>query len=287
MYRFQNGSPNYIAEISRADPTLFIFLLDQSESMEDPFGGSGAVSKAAFISDAVNRVLHDLVIRSTKTEEVRNYYYISVIGYGSTVEPAMTGPLSGRELVSIAEVADYPARIEIRSKTVGDASGQTSTSPVRFPIWVDPKSENGTPMCQALQRAKDLAAEWVSDHPRSFPPTVLHLTDGESNDGNPITLAREIKAVATTDGNVLIFNCHTSTNRAAKVEYPADPACLPDEFARLLWEMSSILPDRFRRTAMDLGLTLDEGAAGFVFNADPSAVVQFFEIGSTSTARLI
>ena len=45
--------------------------------------------------------------------------------------------------------------------------------------------------------------------------------------------------------------------------------------------------DRFRRTAQDLGLTLEEGAAGFVFNADPSAVVQFFEIGSTSTARLL
>jgi hypothetical protein len=53
MYRFQNGNPSYGAEISRTDPTLFIFLLDQSESMEDPFGGSGAVSKAAFISDAV------------------------------------------------------------------------------------------------------------------------------------------------------------------------------------------------------------------------------------------
>src|SRR5215470_17727944 len=157
MYRFQNGSPAYIAEISRAAPTLFIFLLDQSESMEDPFGGSGATSKAGFISDAVNRVLHDLVIRSTKTEEVRNYYYISVIGYGSTVEPALVGPLAGRELVSIAEVADYPARIEIRSKTVTDASGETSTSPVRFPIWVDPKSENGTPMCKALLRAREIA----------------------------------------------------------------------------------------------------------------------------------
>src|SRR5262252_5020009 len=107
MYRFQSGSPAYVAEISRADPTLFIFLLDQSESMEDPFGAKNATSKAQFVSDAVNRVLHDLVIRSTKTEEVRNYYHISVIGYGNTVEPALAGPLAGRDLVSIAEVADY------------------------------------------------------------------------------------------------------------------------------------------------------------------------------------
>ena len=72
----------YGAEISRGNPTCFIFLLDQSASMADPFGGE-PVRKADFVADAVNRTLHDLVIRCTKTEEVRNYYDIAVIGYGS------------------------------------------------------------------------------------------------------------------------------------------------------------------------------------------------------------
>jgi hypothetical protein len=49
--------------------------------MADSFG-EHAVRKADFVADAVNRTLHDLVIRCTKTEEVRNYYEIAVIGYG-------------------------------------------------------------------------------------------------------------------------------------------------------------------------------------------------------------
>ena len=49
----------YGAEISRGNPTCFIFLLDQSGSMADPFGGE-PVRKADFVADAVNRTLHDL-----------------------------------------------------------------------------------------------------------------------------------------------------------------------------------------------------------------------------------
>ena len=49
----------YGAEISRGNPTCFIFLLDQSGSMADPFGGE-SVRKADFVADAVNRTLHDL-----------------------------------------------------------------------------------------------------------------------------------------------------------------------------------------------------------------------------------
>jgi hypothetical protein len=76
----------YTAEISRGNPTCFIFLLDQSGSMADTFGGELAQRKADFVADVVNRTLHDLVIRCTRTEEIRNYYNISIIGYGSSVE---------------------------------------------------------------------------------------------------------------------------------------------------------------------------------------------------------
>src|SRR5262245_48842028 len=66
----------YSAEISRSNPTCFIFLLDQSYSMADGFG-EGAIRKADFVADVVNRTLHDLVIRCTRMEEIRNYYHIS------------------------------------------------------------------------------------------------------------------------------------------------------------------------------------------------------------------
>ena len=38
----------YTAEISRANPTCFLFLIDQSGSMADSFGTEGAGRKADF-----------------------------------------------------------------------------------------------------------------------------------------------------------------------------------------------------------------------------------------------
>src|SRR5215210_2785899 len=98
----------YSAQITRAKPTCIVLLLDQSGSMGDPFSGNTAMKKADSVADVVNHTLHDLVIRCTKTEEVRNYYYVSFIGYGQGVGPAFGGPLEQRRLAPIAEVADYP-----------------------------------------------------------------------------------------------------------------------------------------------------------------------------------
>jgi hypothetical protein len=64
----------YSAEISRSNPTCFIFLLNQSGSTSEGFG-EGAIRKADFVADVVNRTLHDLVIKCTRMEEIRSYSY--------------------------------------------------------------------------------------------------------------------------------------------------------------------------------------------------------------------
>jgi hypothetical protein len=112
---------------------------------------------------------------------------------------------------------------------------------------------------------------------------VLHLTDGESGDGDPSALGREIMSLGTDDGQTLVLNCHVSSRRSAKVEYPTGTSSLPDGFARTLFGISSILPSSFRGAARQLGVPAEEGSRGFVFNADPSSVVQFYEIGTSLT----
>ena len=58
---------SYSAEISRSNPTCFLFLIDQSGSMEDSFGGSTVTgSKAVAVADAVNRLIQNLVLRCAK-----------------------------------------------------------------------------------------------------------------------------------------------------------------------------------------------------------------------------
>jgi len=273
----------YSSQITRAVPTCVIFLLDQSGSMADPFGGDEHTRKADFVARVVNHALHDLVIRCTKTEEVRNYYYVSVIGYGRSVSSALTGALSDLPIAPISEVADHPARIEAGYKRVADGVGGYVEMPVRYPVWVYPHADGGTPMCHALSQVRSVLTRWLADHPRGFPPTVLHLTDGESGDGDPTALGEEIMSLGTDDGRVLLFNCHVSSRRARKVEYPTDDRALPDGFARTLFRISSPLPESFLAAAQQLGVPATEGSRGFVFNADPSSVVQFYEIGTSLT----
>jgi hypothetical protein len=269
----------YSAEISRSNPTCFIFLLDQSGSMSEGFG-EGATRKADFVADVVNRTLHDLVIRCTRMEEIRNYYNISIIGYGATVAPAFTGSLGGRTHVPVSEVADLPARLENRTKKVPDGVGGLVEQQVRFPVWMDSASNGGTAMCAAFTQVRTLLEQWLPEHKNSFPPTILHLTDGESTDGDPAQIAQQIMSLSTSDGPVLLFNCHVSSRHTVKVEYPSDESRLPDDFARALFRVSTPLPDAFRRAASSIGLTATDGSRGFVFNGDPVSVAQFFEIGT-------
>ncbi|HEV3469034.1 MAG TPA: vWA domain-containing protein [Pyrinomonadaceae bacterium] len=273
----------YSSQITRANPTCVVFLLDQSGSMADPFGGDEHTRKADFVARVVNHALHDLVIRCTKTEEVRDYYHVSVIGYGRGVASALSGALSDCLVAPVSEVADHPARIEAGYRRVADGAGGYVEMPVRYPVWVYPHADGGTPMCRALRQVRDVLGRWLAEHPRGFPPTVLHLTDGESGDGDPTALGEEIMSLGTDDGRALLFNCHVSSRRARKVEYPASEAGLPDGFARTLFRISSPLPEPFLAAAQQLGVPAAEGSRGFVFNADPSSVVQFYEIGTSLT----
>lgn len=271
----------YTAEISRANPSCFVFLIDRSGSMDDPFGaGESTRKKADGVADAVNRLLQNLVIKCAKSEGVRDYYHVGVIGYGSSVGPAFSGALAGRELVPISEIADHPARIEERSKKVDDGAGGLVDQTVKFPVWFDPAAHGGTPMCEALTRARELVSGWLTQHPGSFPPIIINITDGESTDGDPTSVADSIKALDTGDGNPLLFNVHLSSHRSAPVEFPDSESGLPDQYAQLLYRLSSPLPPYMRGIAGQEGYTVSDGTRGFVFNADIVSVIRFLDIGT-------
>src|SRR5829696_4602942 len=143
----------YSAEISRTNPTCFLFVIDQSGSMEDQISG-GERKKSDVVADTINRFLSELSIKCAKDEGVRDYFEIGVIGYGASVGPAFGGALSGRDLVPISQVATSPARIEDRSKKVDDGAGGLVDQTVKFPVWFDPTASGGTPMVQALTFAQ-------------------------------------------------------------------------------------------------------------------------------------
>jgi len=273
----------YSTEISRSNPTCFVFLIDQSASMQDNIGSGEGQRKCDVVADSLNRLLSELCIKCAKEEGVRNYFYVAVIGYGSNVGPALAGRLAGRELVPLSEIASTPARLEARVRKISDGAGGLADVEVKFPVWVDPIASGGTPMSQALTRAQSIVSAWLDEHPTCFPPVVLNLSDGESTDGDPTAAATALRELASTDGSTLLFNLHVSSDASPAVSFADGDDALPNQHAKLLFGFSSPLPEHMRTYAQQQGYKVSDRTRGFVFNSDLSSVVQFLDIGTRAT----
>lgn len=271
--------------IDRHHPLLISILVDRSESMEEPLGG-GETSKAQAVADQLNRLIYELVLRCVKSprEAPRPYFSIQVVGYST--DPHGTARLESllpvpnhdpRGLATTTELAEHPLRVAQRRSAGGGM--------VSAPEWVDPAADGGTSMCAAMSLAGRTASEWIAQHPNSFPPIVLNLTDGEPTDGDAAVWARRLRSLATSDGPLLLFTITLSSQLASSCLFPASDAGLPDRFTRQMHALSSPLPPGMVESARSSGLEVSAGARGFACNADARAIATFLNVG-TSIGRV-
>jgi hypothetical protein len=270
----------YTTEITRTNPTCLLFLVDQSSSMLEPFGAQQSKQKSEGVADAINRLLQNLVLKCAKSDGIRDYFHVGVLGYGGRVATALGGGLAGQVLVPVSAIANNPLRVEKRTRKVDDGAGGLIEQSFKFPIWFEAKAAGRTPMCQALKMGKQYLEAFLRRYPACYPPLVINITDGMATDGDPLPVAREVQKMASQDGSVLLFNAHVSATPAHAIEYPMVEDGLPDNFARLLFRMSSPLPPRLLEAARAEGFPVQQGTRGFVFNADLVAVIRFLDIGT-------
>lgn len=272
----------YEAQISRTSPTAFLFVVDQSGSMQDKM--SSGKSKADFVADALNRTLTNLIARCTKSEGVRDYFEVGVIGYGGTgVENGFSGPLNANALSPISALEQNPVRVEDRKRKMDDGAGGIIETSVKFPVWFESKASGGTPMRAALTKAAEDLVGWCDAHPDCYPPTILHVTDGESADGDPEEIAVQLGQIRTNDGGVLVLNIHVSSLRNEPTRFPGDESNLPDSYSKMLFRMSSHLPPHLLKFAQEKGHTVNGESRGFMFNAEAAELVDFFDIGTRAS----
>jgi len=259
-----------------------LFLIDQSESMEDPFGGGEAGRrKAEELATILNKLIHNLCIRCSKSDSIYDYFHVGVLGYSEeSCKPALGGELSGHSLVPISELASKPLRIEERIKKSDDGAGGVLDQTVKFPVWFDPYWKGGTPMCAALKEATRILETWCQEHPKGFPPIVINITDGEATDGDLVVEARKLTAVGGDDGSVLLLNIHLSSTAGPSIELPTNANKLPDQHAKQLFQASSTLTPFMVARAKELGMPAAENSRGFIFNAQPLHVIHFLDIGT-------
>lgn len=282
----------YTAQVTRSSPSAFVFLIDQSRSMRGQVTYLGKpLSKAEAVARIVNEILQEIINRCQKSDGVRDYFDIAVIGYGQddTASFAWEGALEGREFVSPSELATNYLSVE--TVVVQDmVRGVPMERTKHLKQWITPKAVELTPMKNALEKAADLLESWLVDHRVGdhFPPLVLNITDGAATDGKApelLTAARRIKDLHTTDGHILLLNIHLSSAAGDPVLFPTAPDDLPnDPLARLLYDMSSEMPQVYHADIARL-VRMDTSGyfTGMAFNADAKALISMLQIG-TNTA---
>jgi hypothetical protein len=275
----------YEQTFSRTNPGCIVFLLDRSDSMKRDWGASrGSLAQGA--ARALNKILLDLCIKSTKEVggSARHYFDVGVFGYGACpvaggegVESAFGGALAGQAIVPIPQLFGNPLAV------TEDASIDAVPG-ARIPIWVEPVFGYRTPMCQAIAAAGGHVFDWAAAHPDSFPPIVINITDGlvtdDPFDGASLgDWAGRLTSIETSDGNALLLNIFLAADGSPEVLFPVSPAGLPQPGPDL-FAISSPLPKSMVANARASLVNIPDGARGFVFNAGLATLVKFLEIGT-------
>lgn len=281
----------YAAEISRNNPGLIGFLIDQSGSMDDKMAGTND-PKATMCARYIDAFFNRLLTKNAEGEVIKNRFEIFAIGYGG-MEKDVSSALNGIDLnempISLQKLQQSSV-MESRKKTVtkkvpDGADGfieKTEEVEVSVPKWIEPISDGWTPMNEALTEAYNITTNWVEEHKTSYPPIIINITDGMYNTEDPEEISEELRKLETEDGNTLFFNIHISDNATnAPISFPTRTSFSPpDDLAEKLFRMSSPLVEAMVEHGRRKDKKIDPGAVGFAYNAEFGDFIDFLDIGT-------
>lgn len=271
-----------LPRVSSGNPGLLLVLTDNSSSMGQPFAGQSGITKSQALAEVVNQTLADLVGRFRSGDRVKDTMDVSALSYSGdyNVRPALDGPLAGREIVSLPELAAGTNRI------IDDVD--ENGEPFSQPVWVEPRAGGRTPMTRGFGQARTALRQWRQQRKPSKEHLVLavHVTDGESTDGDPggqiAALAQEVQAQS---GKLLLTNIHLSSSGDpdAGVIFPTEAdAARFDAFGKRLFEQSSVVPESLRQKLNRMGKNIPRGARMMAYNANVDDLAFLFEAGSST-----
>ena len=277
----KNTGPN-TKSWSRNHPGLIIFLIDQSYSMSEKY--IPGKNKAEFVCDTINETINDIVFSCTYGNLVKDYCFISLIGYGGSSDLSIDDIRSDY----ISEFADNPMGHETKMEKTETADGNSIELPTKYAVHLDAVAHGLTPMADAFAFAKGLIEAWMAKKPDNPAPVIINISDGmpvtnqDDRDDiqEAIDIAEEIKQMQTTDGHPVILNAHLS-NTGVETIFEVNRDNLLDQHAQFLFDLSSIVPESFKKNAKKHNLPFTPNCRGFVSNAKSETFIKFIEFGST------
>ena len=272
---------NYEKLWSSANPGFLIIMLDQSGSMGEEY--IDGESKASFASKGINNVIGAIIDKNYSGDKPKDRCFIAVIGYATEAKLLKHGFLS--------EFAAQPLRLEKIKKKMNDGAGGFIEVEDNMPIWFEQEANGVTNMAAAFKIAAQLINDYFKANSASPAPIIINISDGAPCIWNgteavldldeTTKMAQSIMATSCEDGNVLIFNAHIEAS-SFNVQLPNDRNMLPnDDGAHFLFDISSVIPDSYKKAADKSGLKVKDGSRGCMISCDAEGLVKLIDFGSS------
>ena len=282
----------YSQEITRRHRAAFVLMLDRSASMQGRVRfGRMITTKAEAVAMTANMLITELLDRCRRTDALRNYFDVAVVGYGND---KVENLLSEDGFVSVEALSRRTPRMGRLAVEEDLADGTAAIIEHSRPCWVEAAAEGTTPMYEAMMRVRDMVEQWCAkpENRESFPPIVINITDGEPTDCDDNELrdiTAQVRRIATEDGQVLLLNVHICTDwTLPSIIFP-----MPDELtgagrqARTLAECSSVMPTAFDDVVAEMkGMGAVPPFYGMGYNASVIELLSIINIGSRSIMNM-
>ena len=295
----------YDKKITSDEPTLMVFLIDQSGSMGEPLvEKEGVVYTIAKIAKILtDTFLYESIRRCQRGNVFKPYIDFAIIGYGVGVHSALPKIPLEQFPFSVTKLED--AYIAKNDSDTDD----NSMIPKPKLEWIEERADGQmTPTLAAFTKAREIIEKWLPDHQTSFPPIVINMSDGLPNDdpvfnqmcqeaaeqGIPrlgdlsqtglITQSKAIQGMGTEDGKCLVGNIQLDVVATHSLQYPSsiDEAENIDPLTKFMFEMSSVIPDSLHEYAnLKSVIDLEPGARFYTLNADFDSGF-YFKTGDSS-----
>ncbi len=281
----------YTQSITRANRALFVLAIDESGSMAELIHQGGrTLSKAEMLSEVANTIIAELIERSHRSEGIRNYYDVAIIGYSGDGIRSYFGQ---KDYLSIGEIAamDVPTK-QVTKEYVG-ADGQMKIITENLKCWVKAHASGKTPMYEALSYIYEFIMRWCSDpaNINSFPPIIFNISDGLPTDGEQQdieNISSMIKSLSTNDGAALLSNIHIAPHtQENSMLFPThediEPYIKSSSSIATLYESASVMPEIFNNIICEIKGVRHEGPfRGLCYNSSIAELLAILNIGSIS-----
>lgn len=247
----------YTQPATTLTPALIVYLIDASDSMNDP---CGETTKIDMINKALRAAIKDMVRRSMRDGVVQRRYKVAIFAYSTNVIDVLGG------------VRDLPELLRTGVPELS-AGGVTDTA-------------------AGFGKAEQLLKDNLAQFHHSPAPLVCHLTDGIFTTIDPAPVIGRIQAMSVSDGNVLVENVYVANNMLRREVHNWEQWAgvlreseLVDDYARYLWNLSSRLPETYRQNINNYGYHLQPGAAMFFPGANSDLVRLAFVITAATQLK--